>query len=80
MSYQPEIRANQPSDQTDGKYRSQTQTLQKLFPAWSNDGDFTTQHLSARVLFIFFSKDLQSLLAEVCGDVELAATRIHNGK
>ncbi|KAF7297083.1 CUE domain-containing protein [Mycena indigotica] len=46
------------------RYRTQARQLQELFPSWSNDG-----------VYAF----VQSLLHEVAGDVELAATRISEG-
>lgn len=78
--YKSAIRAQQsPDDPDTSKYRSQARQLEELFPAWSIEGLFF--HPTNTGTFDGFSllKDLQSLLTEVGGDIELAATRITDG-
>jgi hypothetical protein len=78
--YKSAIRAQQSPDNADTfKYRSQARQLQELFPTWSNDGLFFHPQSQASLTSLFFQKDLQSLLTEVAGDVQLAATRISDG-
>ena len=78
--YKSAIRAQQSPDNADTfKYRLQARQLQELFPTWSNDGlFFRWTYLGASHVFPL-KKDLQSILTEVSGDVELAATRISDG-
>ena len=69
----------QPSaDPTDSMYRQQAQQLQELFPTWSNEGRLPSS-LSRLALILSSQLDLQTLLAEVSGDVQVAATRITEG-
>ena len=78
--YKSAIRPQQSPDTHDSsKYHSQSRQLQELFPHWSNDGQFflsTFPHSSHHFSFLI---DLQSLLTEVGGDVQIAATRISDG-
>jgi hypothetical protein len=70
------LKSQVPSNNTE-KFRVQAQQLQELFPAWSSDGNLRFLYCHARLLQLFL--DLHSLLTEVGGDVELAATRITEG-
>jgi hypothetical protein len=78
--YKSAIRAQQSPDNADiSKYRSQARQLQELFPHWSNDGQFSFEQAQPTSHHFPLLKDLQSLLTEVGGDVQLAATRISDG-
>lgn len=70
-------RPHQSTDSDSFKWRSQARQLQELFPEWSNDGSYVLCFLYTRLIFL--SKDIQSLLVEVAGDVEQAVTRITEG-
>lgn len=65
-------------DSTESKYRQQAQQLQELFPTWSQEGMWSIS-ANDRVLTSQERVDLQTILTEVSGDVEVAATRISEG-
>lgn len=68
-------------DSSESKYRQQAQQLQELFPTWSNEGMYPISAKRPRS-YCFSSTqrvDLQTVLTEVSGDVEMAATRISEG-
>ena len=66
------------SESNDSKYRQQAQQLQELFPTWSNEGPIS-KVIGMTPILTFHLPDLQTLLAEVSGDVQVAATRISEG-
>lgn len=75
--YKSAIRAQPPQEQlSNSKYAEQARQLQEFFPLWKNDGLFFTILLPSTCSFL---SDIQSLLVEVSGDVELAAARISDG-
>jgi len=69
------------TDQAHDKYRQKAQHLKELFPTWTVEGSssrlFHTRH--AQLTLFSHSSDLSSLLAEVNGDLEVAAARISEG-
>jgi len=69
------------TDQVHDKYRQKTQQLKELFPTWSAEGASPRRYTRDTLNSLFFppSSDLSSLLAEVNGDIEVAATRISEG-
>jgi hypothetical protein len=79
----PSAKAADSTDMNSPQQRAKVKQLQELFPSWSNDGmapvliscrtsRLTAHHLRATL-------DLLSLLNEVQGDVDFAATRISEG-
>jgi hypothetical protein len=87
MSYKASIRPQkqqqqqqQQHDPAGEKYKSKAQSLQEFFPDYSIEGQrFNETLFQLKIFTISVSTDLQSLLAEVGGDVDLAATRISEG-
>ena len=80
MSYKPAaFRFQQQSDLPAGefRYRPQVNQLQEIFPDFSVEGTSSSSLPTARAHLP--SSDLQSLLLEVGGDVELAGQRISDG-
>lgn len=69
------------TDQAHDKYRQKAQQLKELFPAWSTEGSSPCRYTRDTLNSPFFSpsSDLSSLLAEVNGELEVAATRISEG-
>jgi len=68
----------QPTDST--KFRSQARQLQEFFPNWTNDGTHPFNYMTSARPHFFFAADLLTVLNEVGGDVQLAATRISDGQ
>jgi hypothetical protein len=85
MSSQPKHSAKADANHVnDPKQRIKVQQLQELFPTWSNDGTHAPSSLSfppcvSPTRDPCVPTDLLSLLNEVHGDLELAATRITEG-
>ena len=78
--YKSAIRAQPPQEQhSNSKYSEQARQLQEFFPLWKNDGPFFSSFFHNFIANSFILSDLQSLLVEVSGDIELAAARISDG-
>jgi len=78
--YKSAHRTQTASDTPDSfKYRKECKQLQELFPTWTNDG-VSTSPTPTCMWSYSVSTDLQTLLVEVSGDVQLAATRITDGE
>lgn len=68
------------TDQVHDKYRQKVQHLKELFPTWQTEGASSLPlHTRHAQLILFSPSDLSGLLAEVNGDIEVAATRITEG-
>lgn len=69
------------TDQAHDKYRQGSQQLKDIYPDWAVEGSsspsFHTRH--AELTLFPHSSDLSNLLAEVGGDIEVAAARISEG-
>ena len=75
--YKSAIRAQPPQELSNSKYAEQARQLQEFFPLWKNDGLFLQSYYHSSTCS--FLSDIQSLLFDVSGDVELAAARISDG-